>query len=128
MTPLLLALQIPIPGAQAGIMEIAVGFALVILIALSGWQTRTLRHAEGELGKIKQLLLGYDGKGENGSLLGQMKTLRTEMRSVQQRHEQEDALRTRGTVVTPSYVGPDRREAARREGDEPPSFDEGRET
>lgn len=118
-------IQAAIPGAPSGVMEIAVGFALAILIALSGWQTVTLRHVEGDLDKLKQLIIGYDGK--NG-IRSTVEALDDEMDIVRRRHEVEDEMRRRDLVVTPAYVGPERRVEHRRQTDSPPTFDEGRES
>lgn len=120
MTPILYAFQGGSPASSWTPLEVAAGIALAILISISGWIGYTLWGMTKDMSAIKQLLLGFDGKGENGSLLGQIKTLRSEMKAVNVRHKEEDVLRTRGVVVTPGYVGPDRREIARREDDPPP--------
>lgn len=120
----LLFLQTPLPGVAMGLMEIVVGFALAILIGLSGWQMRTLRTVESEIGTVKgnlaslkQLIVGYDG---NNGIRSQVEELEEEMDIIRRRHSTEDELRARGLVVTPTYIGTERRVEARREDDPPP--------
>lgn len=104
------ALQSAALGSGTALPEVVTGFALTILIGLSAWQMRTLRHVEQELESLTQLVVGYDGT--NG-LRAETEKLRHEMSEVMRRHAIVDAIESRELIVTQEYTGPDRRIAPR---------------